>query len=126
MGKKKKWKYKFLTEEKFQEYQNYTKDQIIEELKVRVAYIDENKTQKKHSESLKEIRSEISEHRKNWEDSDEIEHLQAEIKAIKEKRDAIIEELLEDKKALEGGFNDAIKSGQEHRDALLHALRFHN
>ena len=124
--KEKKWKYKFLTEEQFEEYKEYSKDQIIDELKTRLSYLDDNKNKKKFSEELKSLRGEIKEHRANWEGNDEIEDLQEQIKDLKNKRDAEIEETLEDKTALEGGYQDAIKSAEEHRDALLYALRFHN
>lgn len=122
----KKWKYKFLTEEQFEEYKEMSKDEIIENLKTRLTYLDNGKREKKFSEELKNLRSQIKEHRDNWEGNDQIEDLQDEIKSLKEKRDREIEDVIEDKIALEGGYKDTIKSAEEHRDALLYALRFHN
>lgn len=126
-----KWKYKHLTEEQFEEYQNYNKDELIASLKAKVAYRDDLIAKKKGSDALKDIRSDINDFRKKWKAEnpelvEEIERLKECIKGIESERDAKIEDAIEEKKDLEGGFSDSIKGSEEHIDALLHVLRFHD
>ena len=111
MAKKAKWKYKHLSEEKFEEYREMSKDGLIEAIKHQSSYLEESVKEKKGSALLKELRKEIADYRKIWadqhpEEAGEIESLQASLKEAKDDRDAKIEEDLNEKKDLEGSFND--------------------
>lgn len=131
MAKKKKqpkWKYKYVSEEKFEEYQNMSEDELVQTLKEQSAYHKKCVREKAGSDLLKELKSEIAEFRKLWAEKnpdsmEEIFQLKEQIKEIEEKRDSDIADDLEEKKDLEGGFNDAIKGAQEHVNVIVEVLR---
>jgi len=122
---KQQWPWKFLTKDQMDIYKSMSKTEVVETLKVKADYLDQMKKDKKGSQSLKDFRQEINEFRKSYDGNKDIEDIQAELKAAKEKRDSDIDELIESKKALEGGFSDHIKGAEEHRDALIKVMRHH-
>lgn len=126
--KKNKWKYKYVSEEKFQEYENMSEEELVDSLKKQSAYHKQCIREKKGSETLKELRAEINEYKKKWADSNpeamaDIEGLKEQIKEIEAKRDEKIADDLEEKKDLEGGFRDAINGAQEHINVMVDLLR---
>jgi gas vesicle protein len=133
MAKKKKekmpWeKLKYVSEHKYKEYEAMDKDQLVAALKVQRAHQLELKKEKAQSGTLKEIRAELKEYRDKWADENpqlvgEIEDCKERIKEIQKERDEEIEQYLEEKKDLEGGFNDSIKGAQEHINVQLDFLR---
>ena len=130
MAKEKKWKYKFLSEEKFAEYQDMDEDTLVNTIKEQASYLDQCKKAKASSDYLKDIKKDIADFRKDWQKTnpekvEEIEQLKAQIKDIQDERDKAIQDALDEKKDLEGGLNDAIKGANEHIEALLFCLRFH-
>lgn len=130
MGKKKapKWHYKYVTPEKFNEYEEMSEEELIETLKNQSAYHQECVNEKKFSDLFKELKSEINEYKKKWEEEnpskvEEIASLRDQIKAIQEERDEKIESDIEEKKELEAGFRDAINGAQEHINVIVDLLR---
>ena len=114
MSRKKR---KFVSDEKFAEYKEMSQDQLVEALKIQHAYLEEHESKKKHSDLLKEFRSEINEYRKLWaeqnpEKVEEIESLKQQIKDIQDERDEKIITDLDEKKQLEGGFRDVINGAK--------------
>lgn len=124
-AKKKKWKYKFLTEDKFEEYKALSKDGVIEALKKQAAYADEKEKAKRASSAIKTLAEEIKEYRDNYRDKDAIDEAKEKLDELKKKRDLEIISELDDKKHLEGAMSDEIKGAKEHVKALLFILRFH-
>ena len=123
MAKKKK-KYKWVEEDKLEEYKNLSEVDLIAKIKKQHAYLETAQKKKKDSSVLKELRGEVNEFRKIWkkkypEKVKEIEDLKADIKAIESKRDAKIMEDLDEKKLMEGGFNDSIAGAKEHMEAMV-------
>lgn len=123
-------KLKHVSEEKFEEYQNMSEEELVESLKSQHAYLEECEKKKKDSDLLKEYRSEINDFRKKWkkenpEKQEEIDRLKEEIKSIEAERDAKIMTDLDEKKELEGGFRDSIAGAKEHIDCMVFCLRFH-
>lgn len=124
--KKEKWRYKHLSEDKFNEYLRLTKDQVIETLKTQCTFLDEKKLKKKKSSSLKTLAAEIKEYKQNYKKNDQIAEAKAEYDKLVAERDKEIYDEIEDRKALLGAMQDDIKGAEEHRDALLHILRLKN
>lgn len=125
-----KKKLKFVSKEKFEVYQHMTVDELVATIKTQHAFLESQETIKKGSSLLKEIKSEISEYKKNWglenpEKLEEIEALKESIKKIQNERDAKIDADLEEKKSMEAGFNDQINGAKEHLLCLAFCLRFH-
>lgn len=133
MAKKKKvkqpWeKLKHVSETKYFEYKEMSEDELVATLKSQRAYQIELMEKKSKSGTLKEIRSELNEYKKNWADNnpeliEEIEQCKDRIKEIQAERDGNIEDDLEEKKAMEGGFSDSLAGSKEHIDVLLDFLR---
>lgn len=122
MAKKDKYPYKFLPQVTFEEYKALGKMALIEEIKSQHGNWEVSVKMKKESLELKSIKTEIKEF-KDGHEPEGLKELMDEIKALREKRDEEIEDLLEDKKALEGGFNDAINARKEAVEVLLTLLR---
>jgi len=123
-------KLKLVSEAKFEEYKNMSKEELVEALKAQHAYLEIEEKKKKGSDLLKEYRSEINEYRKRWAKQNpdkvsEIERLKEEIKAIQEERDDKIAQDLEEKKDIESGFREVIAGAREHIDCMVFCLRFH-
>ena len=121
------WKYKFLSKEKFEEYSEMGETELVQTIKDQAAHQEMCKTKKSGSDFLKDIKSDISDFRKKWqlENAEEWEILNDDLKALREKRDEGIQEAIDERKEYEGGLNDAIKGSNEHIEALLYCLRFH-
>lgn len=123
-------KLKFVTKEDFEKFSNMEEEELVTVLKEKHAFMETKMAEKKSSEILKEIRSEIAEYRKNWakkypEKQEEILEATEHLKQLKESRDLKIHEGLEEKKDLEGGYNDHINACKEYVDVLVFCLRFH-
>lgn len=127
MAKEKKWKYKHLTQDKFDEYQNMSEADLIETIKAQASYQDQCLKAKAGSEILKDVKKDVADYRKKWmkENAQEWEDAQAAIDELKKKRDEAIEEALQEMKDVAGALNDAIAGANEHIEALLFCLRFH-
>lgn len=133
MAKKKRekqpWeKLKYVSEHKYKEYEQMSKDDLVAALQAQRAHQLDLKRQRAQSEILKELKSELKEYKEKWEAEnpglvEEILSCRERIKEINSKRDEKIEEYLEEKKDLEGGFRDSIAGAQEHINVQLDFLR---
>jgi hypothetical protein len=118
-------KLKFVPEEVYQKYTMMSQDDLILELKRRLANLSEYKSVKKNNEYLKDLKKELADYRKTWKKEnpklvEDYESLKAEyISARDEKILADIDEL----KDLEGGFNDAIKGAKEYVEVLMDCIQ---
>ena len=111
--KKKKWPYKYVSANTFEELNKLPKEELVKRVLRYDTNVKAEKKNRKNSEALKELRADISKHRKYYEESDE-EFGKAKDKfdAEKERRDGKISEELESKAALEKGFNGSIANFQ--------------
>ena len=121
MAKKKKYQYKFVRPDELAAYKEMSKEDVLAELLRKNARLLEVEAEKKSSVLQKELAAEIAQFRKN-ETSNEIEQLQEELKALKEKRDEPIAEDAETLKDIKAGFRDAIAAQKEYVKVLLSIL----
>ncbi len=123
----KKSKLKFVSEGQLEEYKNADFRTLLSGLILRSNSVKELTDKKKSSDYLKELRSEISEYRKNWEadHKNEMEAAKSVLEDIKTERDENLEEALEEKKDLEAGFNDGINAMKEHVNVIIDCMKMH-
>ena len=122
--KKTKWPYKFVTAGNLDEFNNMSNEDLLKEILRYDVNVKAETKNKKDSEALKEEKATINEHRKWYQESSKaFRDAEEELKLQKQARDEDIAESIENKAALEKGFNDSIKNFKEHCDVAMKILR---
>ena len=114
--KKEKSQYKFLRPEQVTDLRGKTSEDLLKEFLSQLKHVQAIKKMRKEDGTLKDLKKLIKEHREN---SQELKDAKEEVKRVREEIDSEIEEELEDKKALEGGYRDQMKEHQE----MMHAIQ---
>lgn len=114
---KKEKTYKFLTGDQIEALHKKSDEELLREHLSETKAIKSLARQKKEDPTLSQLKKEIKEHRdKNT--PDRVKELREEIKEIKKEVDEEIPEIIEDKKALEKGYNENIAIHRERADAI--------
>lgn len=122
--KKAKWPYKFVTPHGLEEFNNMDEDELIKKVLQYDTNAKAEAKNKKNSQALKDARASVNEHRKHYENtSEDWAKAKGAFDAQKEIRDNEIFDAIEEKSALESGFNDSIKNFTEHRDVAMKVLK---
>lgn len=118
-------KLKHVPEEFVAKCEHMSQDELIKELKIRLANLSDYKQKKSNSEYLKETRKEIADYRKNWkkEHPKEVEEFEAFKESYNAEKDKKIIDDLAELKDLEAGFNDAINGAKEYVEVVIESIR---
>lgn len=114
--KKEKWLYKLLRPEEVDALRAKPTEELLKEHLAQTKMVQAVAKLKKDDSQLNEIKKRVKDHR---EASDDLKKAKEAIKEVREAVDSEIEEDIEDKKALEGGYRDQQKGHKE----TLHAIQ---
>ena len=113
-----KSKYKFLRPEEIQELEKLSLNELVSEYTRNNTNLKAIKKAKKDDFHLEELKVSIKKYRENHL-PDEVQQLKNQIKELKAEVDENIKDELEEKKDIEGGYRDSIKSHNEKIDVIL-------
>ena len=120
--KKAKWPYKFVRKDQVDElHRESTQDLLVKshkQQKETAALIK----QKKENHAIQDLKDQIKDHTSMHENNEEISKLAAQIKDLRDEVKEEIADIIEDKKALDGGFNDSIKASKEMQKVITKIL----
>lgn len=114
--KKEKFPYKVLRPEQVEELNSKQNEELMSDYLAQVKHVQVIKKMKKEDSKLQELKKTIKEHRDS---SQELKDAKEEVKTVRESVDSEIEDEINDKKALEGGYRDQAK---EHIETM-HAIQ---
>ena len=118
-------KYKYLRPEEVEELERASTAELLKMHMAESKNHQAARRQKKEDQTLKSLGEQIKKHREE-NTPEEVKTLKLRIKELKEEVDEDISEILEDKKALNKGFNDTIKAFGEKVDVILKILAKRN
>lgn len=106
-------KLKYMTVDEYLRLSSLDENQLLKEMRKALKAQKIEKNRKRDDETLTELKAIIKKHKENHDLKKEIEDLKAQIKDLKQTMEEEIEETILNKKDLEGGYNDSIKSFKE-------------
>ena len=125
MAEKKPKKLKYVSEDFVGKCSRMEQNDLIQELKTRLANLADYQHKKSNDEFLKEARKEIADYRKDW--KKENPKLVAEFEAFKESynsdKDKKIEDDLVELKDLEYIHNESINGAKEYIEVVIESIR---
>lgn len=106
-------KLKYMTVDEYLRLSSLDENQLLKEMRKALKAQRVEKAKKKDDQTLNELKDLIKKHKENHDLKKDVEDLKLELAKIKEQIEEDIEEAILDKKSLEGGYNDSIKSFKE-------------
>lgn len=120
--KKKKFPYKYLRPEQLEELNSQSNDELLLESHKQQKEVSAYEKLKKDDTTLSDLKKQISEHKKNHDNRKRLTELANEKKELEDEIKSEIEDVILDKKELEGGHNDNIKASKERLKAITKIL----
>lgn len=122
--RKKKWPYKYVRPDQYDEMSRMSNEELVDLALRKDTNAKAEAKNKKNSEAIKSLAKDINAHRKHHEEtSDKFEEAKEAFEEQKAIRDSDINDLIEDKKALEKGYSDTIKQFKEECGVALKILK---
>ena len=125
MKEKKPKKLKYVPEEFVGKCSRMEQNDLIQELKTRLANLADYKDKKSNDAFLKEARKEIADYRKEWKKDHpkEVEEFEAFKEAYTREKDEKIEDDLVEVKDLEYIHNESINGAKEYVEVVIESIR---
>lgn len=123
--KKEKSPYKYLRPEEVEDLEKASTAELLKMHMTESKNHQAARRQKREDSTLKDLNDQIKKHRDD-NMPEEVKTLRLRIKELKDEVDEEISEIIEDKKALNKGFNDTIKAFGEKVDVILRILAKRN